>query len=260
MTKQIGILSSAASLAIFIAFEAKAVERDGSQTKANASGFAVVELFTSQGCSSCPPADAALARVHQVAQEKNLEVLCLSFHVDYWNRLGWTDPYSHPEHSERQRSYASASGSSRVYTPQMVVNGKTEFVGSDTRKASSAIRSALKQLPGSAIELASTSPRDSRVVNINYRTSGTGEHDVIRIALVSRPPANKVDRGENAGRTLRHVNVVRELKTIPLMEKAGRVQFKLPPELAGKDAAVIAFVQHAETMEITGAANLEFAE
>ena len=92
-------------------------------------GVAVVELFTSQGCSSCPPADTALQQVERVAKERNLRVYCLSFHVDYWNRLGWNDPYSHADYSARQATYAAKKTDNNLYTPQMIVNGTDEFVG-----------------------------------------------------------------------------------------------------------------------------------
>ena len=110
---------------------------------AAAEPVAVVELFTSQGCSSCPPADAVLSRVDELAREKKLSVYVLSFHVDYWNRLGWTDPYSDDEFTRRQNQYAGLFRSNRVYTPQMIVNGQTEFVGSDAKRATQAIRRAL---------------------------------------------------------------------------------------------------------------------
>src|ERR1700744_6104626 len=92
-------------------------------------GFAVIELFTSEGCSSCPPADALVARVQKESNDK--PVYILAFHVDYWNRLGWKDVFSSAEYSERQNQYARWLKLSSVYTPQIVVNGRTEFVGSE---------------------------------------------------------------------------------------------------------------------------------
>ena len=116
-----------------------AKEKEVQQQSDNETGtpFAVVELFTSEGCSSCPPADNLLGEIVKDAQKGQQRVYCLSFHVDYWNSLGWRDPYSDPAFSRRQREYARAFESVQVYTPQMVVNGSTGFVGSDrTARAS----------------------------------------------------------------------------------------------------------------------------
>src|SRR5215831_17181987 len=105
--------------------------------------FAVVELFTSEGCSSCPPADALLADLKSYANGTDKNIYVLSFHVDYWNRLGWRDPFSDAAYSARQTQYDQHFGSS-VYTPQMIVNGKQQFVGSEKKTASEAIAAALK--------------------------------------------------------------------------------------------------------------------
>ncbi|MCA9557144.1 MAG: DUF1223 domain-containing protein, partial [Myxococcales bacterium] len=109
---------------------------------ATAPGFAVVELFTSEGCSSCPPADANLARLLKAAGDR--PVLGLSWHVDYWDRLGWKDPFSSDAATARQNAYAKAWGTRRLYTPQMVVNGRDEFVGSSEAQADAAVAAALK--------------------------------------------------------------------------------------------------------------------
>lgn len=99
------------------------------------SAVAVVELFTSQGCSSCPPADRVLQAIHENASTNELPVHVLSFHVDYWNHLGWEDPYSSPVCTLRQKRYAVSMGSKRIFTPQMIVNGTVSFVGSDSARA-----------------------------------------------------------------------------------------------------------------------------
>ncbi|MEO7532910.1 MAG: DUF1223 domain-containing protein, partial [Ferruginibacter sp.] len=105
-------------------------------------GFAVVELFTSEGCSSCPPADAAMS---VIANKYKEQVFVLGFHVDYWNRLGWKDEFSSSDYSKRQRNYATAFSLEGVYTPQVVVNGKSQFVGSDKSKIEKVIQSQLNE-------------------------------------------------------------------------------------------------------------------
>lgn len=224
-----------------------------SQIPSKPSGVAVVELFTSQGCNSCPPADAALRQIASVADDNELPVYVLSFHVDYWNRLGWTDPYSDASYSARQRAYASASGSKRVYTPQMIVSGRTEFLGSDKSKAHEAITKALGRRSLSKVSLTVSKLSGSGNLGVSYEVNGSREGRLLNVAIVETPRANKVDRGENGGRTLQHVNVVRAFETVRLDDAAGQVELKLPEELDVEHAEVIAYVQDPKTLAITGA-------
>ena len=160
----------------------------------------VVELFTSQGCSSCPPADAFLS---DLARE-GMDVLPLGFHVTYWNGLGWRDPYSLDAATARQRQYASRLGLDSVYTPQMVVDGRAEVVGSDRRAALDAIREAVARGPsGPALHLARSGERV-----IVDAAAGTGSGT---LWLIGYDPEHRtaVGHGENAGRSLTEANVVR---------------------------------------------------
>jgi peptide-methionine (R)-S-oxide reductase len=206
----------------------------------------VVELFTSQGCSSCPPADQLLAELKQWGTEQKSAVLCLSFHVDYWNQLGWKDPYSNPAFSERQRNYAIALGQKNVFTPQMVVNGRHAFVGSKRDDAMRAIKSELDSTLPLAIKLAATVDEKQAQVKVLFEVTDSAGKPVgdLNIALVESNAHNQVPRGENAGHDLAHVNVVRVLQTVPLQEKtSGQVVLQIPPQLAAKDCEVIAFAQ-----------------
>ena len=227
-----------------------------SRAAAKPTGVVVVELFTSQGCSSCPPADAALRQVDAVAEKAKLPVYALSFHVDYWNRLGWTDPYSDRAFSQRQSAYASAAGSKRVYTPQMIVNGTTEFVGSDKSKAHAAITSALGRKSASKVALAIAPKSSPGQLSIRFQVSGATASRVLNVAVIRTPAANDIPKGENAGRTLSHVNVVRAFKTVPLEGQTGSVTLQLPADVDRSSAEVVAYVQHTETRAISGAASI----
>lgn len=202
----------------------------------------VVELFTSQGCSSCPPAEAFL--VDLVA--KRGDVLALAFHVDYWDRLGWKDSFSSAAATQRQRGYASASGSGQVYTPQMVVDGRRGVVGSNRAAVlglvSSAEASADKAVPVKMI-------RRGGEVSISIG-AGTG---VGKAVLVGFDPQREtaVPRGENAGRTIIQANVVRSFDTVA--EWRGQDLTLARPMPAGESAAVIL---QAPDGHILGAARL----
>ena len=216
-------------------------------------GIAIVELYTSQGCSSCPSADLVLRELKATAAESKLPIYPLSFHVDYWNNLGWPDPYSEDLFTRRQRAYATAMGSQRVYTPQMIVNGRIEFVGSDRAKARKAVEYALKQKTEVEIELNVQPDQLKRHIALAYRLKGPIEGRYLNFALVDSPAANEVPNGENAGRTLQHANVVRVLRPVALTEAEGSVEIEIPAELAGSDWQVVAFVQDPQTLAIVGA-------
>ena len=214
----------------------------------------VIELFTSQGCSSCPPADRLLTEIDSLRDEHGLPIYCLSFHVDYWNSLGWKDPYSSKLYTQRQRDYSAAFRSNRVYTPQMIVNGETEFVGSRGADAKAALRSALATPATTAVTLQATLTSDEASADVEFRVRGHERGSVLNVALVQDEVANEVPRGENAGRELAHVQVVRALKAVSLDEAKGKVKLKLSPDLATGALGVIAYVQDPRSMRISGAA------
>ena len=206
-------------------------------------GIAVVELFTSEGCSSCPSAEAALARL----EEKHLEgVYALEFHVDYWDRLGWKDPFSQAAFSQRQRQYAGKFQLESIYTPQAIVNGQSEFVGSNETQLNNTVKSELAK---SATNLVVTAKRTGETVTIDYKSSG--QEGSINFALVQPAAVTAVQRGENAGKTLRHLNVVRVLKTIQ-PGTDGSLSLQIPGDLAKEKIDVVAYAQSSD-LKITGA-------
>jgi hypothetical protein len=203
---------------------------------------AVVELFTSEGCSSCPPADALLNAIGEAARKDGVPVYALAFHVDYWDRLGWPDPFARPEYTRRQAGYGD------LYTPEMVVNGTTAFTGSDRDRAEKAIAAALAR--PAPVDLKVTAKRDGSVtVTLPKPPSGAR----LAVALAEDGLVVDVQRGENGGRTLRHDAVVRAFATAA---PAATVQLSLsvPPDLHPDRARVVAWVQDEASHAVLGAA------
>ena len=201
--------------------------RSASSPNQSSSTPVIVELFTSEGCSSCPPADQLLSRLDKEQSIPGVNIIVLSQHVDYWNQLGWRDPYSSAQFSARQSSYADAFGRDGVYTPQMVVDGRWEFVGSSATKAHEAItESASSPKAKVQIEITpNTETRDSGTVQFTVRVEDipaitAGDTAEVLLAITESDLSSSVARGENAGRNLRHTAVVRQLATIGSISKA----------------------------------------
>lgn len=214
--------------------------------------FAVVELFTSQGCSSCPPADRVLRDIINEAAKSGKPVYGLSFHVDYWNYLGWKDPYSHANYSNRQRGYNQRLKSRGSYTPQMIVNGISEFVGSKREYANQEVSYALER--GAKIEISITNlqlDKTKNQVEVEYQTTGDCKNCEVNIAAVESNLKDSVKRGENHGRTLRHDNVVRAFKTKGF-EASDKVKMNLPDGMNFSESAVILYVQEGNYGKILG--------
>jgi hypothetical protein len=209
-------------------------------------GRVVVELFTSQGCSSCPPADALLGEL--AARE---DLIALSFHVDYWNYLGWKDPFSSADATERQRDYREMLGQRYVYTPQMVVGGTHQAVGSSRDKVEDAIGSA-RELSRVAVEVARPD-RDTAVVTI---AGGAAPAKAAIVWLFAYDDRHSTDirRGENEGVKLTNTHVVRAIRKIGKWD-GGQTTIKLPISMMGieKQDGCAVVVQSAETGRVFGA-------
>jgi hypothetical protein len=220
----------------------------------------LVELFTSEGCSSCPPADAFLQKLdgQPIAGE---EVIVLSEHVDYWNHIGWKDPYSARFYSDRQSTYARRLGLDSVYTPQIVVDGTGQFVGSDEALADKAFAKALNK-PKVAVRLSSVSLGATNVLLAHLETGalaasfGLREADIY-VAVALNRAESQVSRGENAGRKLSHVAVVRSMVKIGTFRQGQTcehdVQLKLEPGTDTHNLRLIAFVQEVGQGRVIGA-------
>lgn len=218
-------------------------------------GFAVVELFTSQGCSSCPSADENLAAITKQAERDGKKVITLSFHVDYWNYLGWKDPYSTAEATKRQRLYAGVHGSKQVYTPQMVVNGTTELLGSSSEKSKVAIQAAIKKRPRSSLRLSTKT--EGNKIEVLWKVDGLQPADIVNLALVQNQVEDRVDTGENGGRTLKHVNVVRDFQVVNSAKEKDSLSLTIPEGVQARDLHVVAYLQSPTDANIHAAATSE---
>jgi hypothetical protein len=217
----------------------------------------VVELFTSEGCSSCPPADALLLRLDRTQPVPGAVVIALSEHVDYWDHLGWRDPFSSPVFSRRQERYGQLFHVDS-YTPQIVVDGTAEAVGSDARQVESAIRrSARADKRQVAISPVFRNSRGVPVVHVEVGKAAGQNPVQVEIALAEDAVVSHVRAGENNGRKLDHVAVVRSLTAVGTLGSAAAWSADIPltGELAQWNGKrIIAFVQDRQTGRIQGAA------
>ncbi|MEM9704335.1 MAG: DUF1223 domain-containing protein, partial [Planctomycetota bacterium] len=221
------------------------------------SGFAVVEFFTSEGCSSCPPADEVLAALDRHARRTGSPIYAVGYHVDYWDGLGWPDRFGDPAHSARQRRYARALASGRSYTPQAVVNGAVEFVGSDVRRMVDTVAAALDATP--AVTLTATFDR-SDVQKTWFRVDADGLEagkDYVATAVRTlRSATSAVDAGENRGRTLSHVNIVREAATAEL-DADGTATIALSRTASDDEEEVVVWVSETAIGPIVAATRVD---
>ena len=234
------------------------------------SGFAVVELFTSEGCSSCPAADDVLAGLAADAVKTKRPVITLAFHVDYWNHLGHPDRFSAAPFTARQRAYVAAMSLQSAYAPQMIVNGKAEFVGSDRRRAEREIEAALEAPAAAKVEIKSAkvvrSPDDpkrsaaagdaaSPAIEVELSVTGAPRDAKLCVAIVQNELATDVKRGENAGRKLKHERVVRVFDDAQLgASSSAKRTLRLPADAKAESCRAVAFVQDPNTLRIVAAA------
>ena len=218
----------------------------------------VVELFTSQGCSSCPPADRLLAELGAKGAG-GVEVIPLSFHVDYWNHIGWTDPFSAAEWSLRQRRYAARFASDTVYTPQIVVDGRSESVGSRRGDVERLLAAAAKLQGGGEVRIRLEESEGPLLAIAARLETGAPAADLL-VALFETDLVTKVGSGENARRTLRNDYVVRRLTPLARLEPGQETATENRPELhpawRRDHLGVAVFLQSPATLEILGASSL----
>lgn len=216
--------------------------------------IAVVELFTSEACPSCPPADEFLGELEQDARRNGEQIFALAFHVDYRPQPGREDPVSSDQYRMRQREYVEAMGVDGAYTPQMIVNGTQEFVGSDRATGEYKIKSALEQPAKVAVKVkARTTRGESKPIAVEYEVSGAPENAVINVALV--------EKNRTSSRSSRELtNVVRVFKTLPLKGKGKQsIELESPSTATPAGYSVVAYVQDKQTHAVLGAAKTDLS-
>ncbi len=219
----------------------------------------LLELFTAEGCSSCPPAESLLAKLQKEQPFRGAEIITMALHVDYWDEYGWKDRYASPLYTARQRIYERKFRTGKIYTPQMVVDGKSEFVGSDLEEAEKAIRKAVKRKKAK-IGLAVNEDRlKVSVRGIPVKHTGS----TVYMAIAEDDLSSDVTRGENAGRNLTHLSVVRKLQALGRVEEKntefkGDFSLQISPEWKKGNLNLIVFLQENQTRAVLGVERYEF--
>ncbi len=216
----------------------------------------LVELFTSEGCSSCPPADRVLSRLEKEPSNGEAEIITLAFHVDYWNYLGWKDEFSSKSFSERQSGYAERFKLDSIYTPQMVIDGEKQFVGSNSDAANKAISDGAKSQKAN-IEISHSNDK----LKVKIIDAPTHDDSYVWLAIAEDDLKTNVRRGENGGKTLDHVSVVREMKLLGNLAAADKTfesetALQLNSAWKKENLKFVVFVQGKESKKVFGAVKL----
>ena len=253
------------STVVLGAMQHKAEKTSGAEPKsADNPSPVVVELFTSEGCSSCPPADALLVKLTERQRSEQERVVALEEHVDYWDQLGWKDPFSSHEWTGRQESYAATFSRGNVYTPQMVVDGRVEFVGSREGEARRVIEEQARK-PKASVSVTQANSSDGKErfsVHVGkLADSRADDTPEVWLAVTETGLHSEVTRGENAGEDLHHAAVVRTLRKIgvanakdPETSFAGEATVAFDRGWKRDNVRAVVFVQEKNSREIVGAA------
>jgi hypothetical protein len=213
----------------------------------------LVELFTSEGCSSCPPADQLLARLQNEQPVDAAEIVPVALHVDYWDRLGWKDRFSSAAFTDRQQSYGHIFGEDKVYTPQMVVDGRDEFVGSDRGAAEKTVREAAAR-PHLPLHVSARRAAQTLRMTLDLPRAPEDAESIQVVAAVTESGlTSTVSRGENRGRTLQHIAVARKVQVMGSLGPDAFVadgQWRVEPSWNAAGLNVVVWLQGAKTRHV----------
>ena len=218
----------------------------------------VVELFTSEGCSSCPPADALLGKLRDMGTDEGAEVFILGEHVDYWDTGGWSDRFSSADLTQRQGDYAHRFKLNSSYTPQMVIDGRTELVGNSERRVRAELAEAAKAPKPAHVKLGWSGEGK---LQVDVESTGDLGGKVI-LAITEDGLSTRVYGGENGGRILNHSGVVRDLREVGSLKQgkfSGSVKTARHPDWKSENLRAVVFVQKAGHGEVLGAASLSYS-
>lgn len=214
----------------------------------------IVELFTAEGCSSCPPADELLQEMSGILTNEGKPVIGLSFHVTYWNKMGWEDPYSQENFTERQKRYNTVLKTGQLYTPQAVVNGVAEFVGSNPIAFRNLVTQAGEKK--SLYTITATKTMKGNEWFVEYDLGRKPKQLVLNIAVVETIVTHFISTGENKNKTLTHTNVVRSFESIT-PQQHGELTIPLPLNADPDNLKVIVYTQNIRTLEINGVTQID---
>jgi hypothetical protein len=224
------------------------------RTDLHSPAVAVVELFTSMACPSCPAAEAQLKEIAARAQKSGQPIYSLAFHVDYWNPPGHKDPLSKDAFAQRQKAYAEALGVDGVYTPQMIINGTDQFVGSDREHATHGLATALSRPAKVRVKIKAQRAGNGPIV-VDCDVSSAPQGSVLNVAIIER---GLVKKSASGLREVKYDNVVRSFDSQAIVKNGKRrVELDAPDSLVDANAAVVAYIQDARTKAVLGAASLD---
>ncbi|WP_394845888.1 DUF1223 domain-containing protein [Pendulispora brunnea] len=254
--RSVGILGGIVAAVAVVALAAGSSWADAPAPKATGPAVpVVVELFSSEGCSSCPPADKFLDELERTQPVDGVSIIALGEHVDYWDDLGWPDRFASPRFTARQKQYAGVLEDSRTYTPELVIDGRTILDRGDRASTARALQAAARE-PRARVTL---NRRGDRVaVDVANVPAGNDTAEVW-LAITESGLSTNVQRGENAGRVLAHAPVVRALRKLGNAEGGafrGDAALELDPKWKASALHTVVFVQRAKSRRIVGAAQI----
>lgn len=250
----VGILFAVAMMVFSIYGLAQTNSKPTPVIKTSSKGFVVLELFTSQGCSSCPPADVILSKY---AKQNNANSIPLAFHVDYWNYIGWRDPFSKAQYTERQKEYAQKFNSNGIYTPQLVINGKYELVGSNEREITDLVNKELSISTNASIKIISSTLLNDQLA-IQFSALDNDKNSKVNLALVKKSEFTKIKRGENSGLEQTSYNIVYDFKSVALNNSNQiETKFNFQKDWKPADFMVVAYIQNKTNGVISAATKSE---
>lgn len=220
----------------------------------------LLEMFSSEGCSSCPLADAFMQEVMHIADSTSSPVFLLDYHVDIWDKSGWVDPYSDSTYSKRQLEYMNKVGQPALFTPMLFVNGKWGMAAGNKREVGGAIFQELSKGAEASLSLNASMMNDGSGIVVAYNLITQLPNDSIQLvlALALKEAKSNVTAGENSGKTLVHHQVVKKLETFKITEPTGYVNIPIPENTALSDYALIGFIQNKNTWKIYSCDELSF--